>query len=365
MATDYKKRLQNLRDRRLGIDSPTADLRLDYRFLEAISKTESYESRGKTDALKYALGAMQQVDPEYTRISFEEGERVKHQLYAGLGDAKIPVAFEYQGSVPLDIHIRGVSDVDLLVLHDGFVTLDWGGPKASAYVSSSVSALTEMYMLRRTCESVLDQKFPAATVDKTGAKSVSLSGGSLRRKVDIVPAHWHDTAAYQVSGQKHDRDIRVLDKTVLETVANRPFFHIRKIDEKDNVTNGGAKKVTRLLKNIRKDSDQDIALTSYDIASLVWHFDTKLLNQPSYLEAALIAITQAHLHQFISNRSYTESLSVPDETRKIMDTPNKFQSLIRLSSEVDQLVLDIARELSPFGTLTPDYAKKALLEARV
>lgn len=33
--------------------------------------------------------------------------------------------------------------------------------------------------------------------------------------------------------------------------------------------------------------------------------------------------------------------------------------------EVDQLVLDIARELNPFGILTPDYTKKVLLEARV
>lgn len=366
MATDYKKRLQNLRNRRLGTDSPVASARGDYRFAEALTKTESYETRGKTDALKYALGAMQQVDPEYTRVSFEEGERVKNQLSPGLNNANIPVSFDYQGSVPLNIHIRGVSDVDLLVLHDGFVTLDWSGPKANTYYSRpNGSVITDLYMLRLTCESVLTQKFPAATVDKTGAKSIALSGGSLRRKIDIVPAHWHDTAAYQASGQKHDRDVRILDKTVPETIANRPFFYMRKIEEKDIATNGGAKKVIRFLKNLRKDSDQDIALTSYDIASLVWHFDTQLLSQPNYLEVTLIAITQASLHHLVTNRSHTESLYVPDGSRKIIDDPSKYQSLIRLSNEVDQLVLDIARELNPFGILTPDYAKKVLLEARV
>lgn len=365
MATDYKKRLQNLRDRRLGTDSPVASARGDYRFVEALYKTESYEARGKTDALKYGLGAMQQVDPEYTRIGIEEGERVKNQLLPGLSDANIPVSFEYQGSVPLNIHIRGTSDVDLLVLHNGFVTLDWSGPRANTYSKLNGSVVMDLYMLRRTCESVLDQRFPAATADKTGAKSIALSGGSLRRKIDIVPAHWHDTAAYQSSGQKHDRDVRILDKTVPETIANRPFFYMRKIEEKDIAANGGAKKVIRFLKNLRKDSDQDIALTSYDIASLVWHFDTELLSQPSYLEVTLIAVTQASLHYFVNNRNYTESLDVPDGSRKIIDEPNKFQSLVRLSGEVDQLVLDIARELNPFGVLTPDYAKRVLLEARV
>ena len=118
------------------------------------------------------------------------------------------------------------------------------------------------------------------------------------------------------------------------------------------------------LKNLRKDTDQDIALTSYDIASLVWHFDTQLLNQPSYLEVTLIAVTQALLRQFINNRSYTESLYAPDGSRKIMDSPSKFQSLIQLSSEVDQLAQDIAR-VEPVWHHHAGLHPKVLLEARV
>lgn len=365
MATDYRKRLQNLRTRRLGLDTPGAGLRDDQRFTESLSRSEAYEQRGKTEALKYALGAMQQVDPDYTRISIEEGERVKSQLQTGLSTAGIPTTYEYQGSVPLNVHIRGVSDIDLLVLHGGFVTLDWRGPMASTYTAINGHPVLDMLALRTTCESILVQKFPAATVDKTGAKAIALSGGSLRRKVDIVPAHWHDTASYQMSGQKHDRDVRVLDKSTPETVANRPFFHMKKIEEKDNVTQGGAKKVIRLLKNLRKDSDLDIALTSYDIASLVWHFDTQLLHRPSYLDVTLILGTQIMLNYFVQARSYTQSLSVPDGTRKIIDSPEKFLALVRLSSEVDQLVSDIARELEPSGLHTPDRIQRLLLEARI
>jgi len=43
--------------------------------------------------------------------------------------AGISATFEYQDSVPLNIHIRFASDIDLLVLHAAFVTVDWGGSR--------------------------------------------------------------------------------------------------------------------------------------------------------------------------------------------------------------------------------------------
>lgn len=363
MAVDYKQRLQTLKNRRLGLDSRS--LAFDsvaalskslesFSFTESVRQSEAYEQRGKKDSIKYALGIMQEVDPEYTRISIEEGERVRKQLNSGLVPT-IPVAFDYQGSVPLNVHIRGVSDIDLLVLHDGFVTLDWSGLKAHTYISSGRSSIEDMITLRNNCESILDNKFPAATVNKNGAKSISISGGSLRRKVDVVPSHWHDTAAYQQSNEKHDREIRILDKTIPDTLANRPFMHMNCIEEKDLATNGCAKKSIRFLKNVKEDSEKNIKLSSYDIASLVWHFDSLSLNQPSYFDLRLIAIIQVQLWLLIYNRSHTESLNVPDQSRKIIDSSGKFDSLVLLSKEVDQLAADIAQELNPFGLQTSPF----------
>jgi hypothetical protein len=214
---------------------------------------------------------MQELEVKYTKICFQEGDRVRGQLEAGLNNAGIPVAFEYQGSVPLNIHIKFVSDIDLLVLHDGFVTVDWTGPRATTYNQIPVNVLAELLTLREKCGSILEQKFPAAKVDKDGAKSISISGGSLQRKVDIVPSHWHDTAAFQQSRSKHDREVKILNKNERTLITNRPFLHMQRVEEKDQSTSGGAKKVIRLLKNIKKDSARDIKLTSYDIAALVWH----------------------------------------------------------------------------------------------
>lgn len=362
---NYTQKLANMRNRRLGLDS-TNGLSKSASFIEAAALTEAYETRAKTEAIKYALGAMQALEPKYTQISFQEGERVRNQLNTGLQNAGIPAAFDYQGSVPLNVHIRLASDIDLLVLHGGFVTVDWTGPKASTYSTLPNSVLGDMLVLRSQCEQILDQKFPAVTVDKSGAKSISLSGGSLQRKVDVVPGHWHDTATYQNTKAKHDREVKILNKDEGTLISNRPFLHMLRIEEKNLVTNDGVKKVTRLLKSIRKDAVKDIKLSSYDIAALVWNFDNDALNKPYYLELSLVAETQRHLQYLVDNPGFTKTLVAPDLSRKIIDSPEKVLALQLLKMEVDQLAEDIARELKPLiyngGYET---VQKSLMEAQV
>lgn len=362
---NYSQKLANMRIRRQGLDSSAALNKSASSYTtDTANFSEAYESRGKTEAIKYALGAMQELEAKYTKISIEEGDRVKDQLKAGLNNAGIPVVFEYQGSVPLNIHIRFSSDIDLLVLHDGFVTLDWSGPRAQTYSVRQGSVLEDMVTLRRTCEVILEDKFPAVKVDKTGAISIALSGGSLRRKVDVVPSHWHDTAPYQQSLAKHDREVKVLNKSELCMIANRPFLYMKQIEDKDQRTTGGAKKAIRLLKNIKNDSSNEIKLTSYDIAALIWQMNDSALNKPYYLELSLIAEVQKYLQFLVDNPLYAQTLDVPDRSRRIFDTADKFRSLKLLKIEIDELANDIAHEIGP-EMPNSEYVQKRLMEAYI
>lgn len=363
MAANYAQRLLNMRARRQGFDG--IGLVKAAQFSESEPILEEYERRGKTDAIRYTLGGMQQLDPKHTQISIEDGERVKGQLKSGLAAANIPITFEYQGSVPLNIHIRFTSDIDLLVLHAGFVTYDSTGSASSTYRPYVKTLETEMLTLRTKCEGILEQQFPAAKVDKSGAKSVQINGGSLRRKVDVVPSHWHDTSEYQSSRQKHDRNIRLLNKDTYEWLTNRPFLHMKKINEKDTSTGGGAKKVIRLLKSIKRDSDKNIDLNSYDIASLVWHFNGASLIKPSYLELSLLGETQKNLSTLVANPSLAFSLDVPDGSRKIFDSIEKYMELSKLKAEVDELAAATSRELNPYGIQTPEMIYRRLTEASI
>src|SRR3954454_16298 len=102
MARNIGQRLAQLKTRRQGLDrltrvaSPTR--------AEILAKSlneEAYQRRAPAQPYtRYALGSMQEVGPEYTRISVEEAERVGRQLEAGLTPFGISVAFRLQGSVP-------------------------------------------------------------------------------------------------------------------------------------------------------------------------------------------------------------------------------------------------------------------------
>jgi len=105
MPRDFDDRLARLRMRRMDDQNIV---------LNSQGFGEAYEKRVTSKATKYALGAMQEVDPRSTQISHEEAEKVERNLKEGLSSEGLYPAFRLQGSVPLNVHIRGVSDVDLL-----------------------------------------------------------------------------------------------------------------------------------------------------------------------------------------------------------------------------------------------------------
>ncbi len=174
-----------------------------------------------------------------------------------------------------------------------------------------------------------------------------MSGGSLRRKIDVVPSNWHDTIRYQKSGLEYERGVKILINDEAKTSTNLPFLHMRLIEDKDVVTWGGTKKTIRLLKTLKSDSDYSdyISLSSYDIASLVWNFPNNELQVVDSKELTLLANAKACLNWCINNKSSAMNIMTPDKTRKIIDNEAKFAGLTLLGLDLDQLVEEIAEEL--------------------
>lgn len=355
MAIDIEKRLNRLRDRRAGTDrldrlNRTAMDHVLNRRLEI----EPWQKRATNQPFtRYALGAMQEVDAEYTRVSIETAERVGKQLKEGLAAKGWTANFRLQGSVPLNVHIRGVSDVDLLSLDGSYISYMRTGSKALAGFYSGATSETSvqrLQRLRKEAEKILVEKYPAATVDISGGKAIALSGGSLARPVDVVPSHWLDTIAYQASGLERDRGVVILDKKVPETIDNFPFLHIHEIESRcrEN-TLGGLRKAIRLCKNVKSDAvadGKDIKLPSFDIAAIMYHADRTALHSGYFYELAILAETQRFLDYLYNNQTFALSLYVPDGSRKIFDKQEKLGALRSLSVEIDQLAVEVAREQS-------------------
>lgn len=356
MASDINARLSQLRARRKGDPSIVAlsefASTLNSRFAADAADFEDWETRGASSQrwTRYAIGAMQAVGKKYTEVSEEAGYRVANQLRERLARVGIDAEFKLQGSVPLDVHIKRVSDVDVLAITKDFYTYNSTGPQAMRGVYKNPSQRTSsgvLSSLRLQVESDLDDAFPAAQVDKTGAKAVKVSGGSLPRSVDVVPAHWYDTKEYQVSGRQAERAVTIYNKKTNETIDNLPFLHIERVGSRCDSINGGLRKAIRLCKSVKADSDRDIQLSSYDIAAIMYHADMSALRLGQYSDLAVLAETQRHLDALYQDPNIAGGLWVPDGSRLIFDTSEKRNWLLQLSIEMDELLKNVYEENFP------------------
>lgn len=351
MSNGVNDRISRLRSRRSGLDRSSVVAQDAKDFIVNHSRTqEAWERRARDKPYTtFALGAMQEVDPTYTRISLETADRVRNQLEKRLS---ANVEFELQGSVPLNVHIRGVSDVDLLVLDTSFFTYDSGGVNAASGLytpASGRSSVTVLSSLRSDTERSLRAAFPAATVDTKGARAVKIYGASLARPVDVVPAHWYDTIAYQASRQKHDRAVTILDSKKMSTLDNWPFLHIKRITDRCNTTHGGLRKSIRLCKNIKAELEAEgrkVSLSSFDLASIMYHANMGSLAVGFLFELAILAETQRHLDYLYCNKDEARRLRVPDGSRVIFDDESKFDGLLAVSHAMDELVREVGKEQS-------------------
>lgn len=350
---DFEARLKKLKDRRQG----TRELVLlekgyntwdsgDYRI------QESYEKLQESSGVRYAIGAMAAVSPQSTQVSINEGNRVSDTLIGLLKSEGINTSKRMQGSVALDIHIEGHSDVDMLIICEDTVLVQT--PKidgTSCYASDNRPMVDIVAELRMKSEEKLTSRYYGAEVNCSNGKSISLEGGSLRRKVDIVPSCWYHTHDYQRSRQERDAGIKIYDKKEHELVGNFPFKHIARVNDRDFKYSGNLKKVIRLLKNIVADMPdykkrKAKSLTSYDLAGIAYHMEERL-NVPSCMSLALVEQTRYFISLLKASEVYRNTLQVPDDTRKIFDNSSKIEALEILSKEIDDLAYSIFKELRP------------------
>ncbi|MBH3128451.1 hypothetical protein [Serratia marcescens] len=364
-SPSYSARIERMKSRRKGsseqiniatesISNQRYDGLEHYALLEnALNLPENWESRGLRDsATRYVIGAMQSVDSRYTQISFETAERIQKQLTKRLEHT---LDFRVQGSVPLDIHIKGFSDVDLLIIDQQMLMYAPDG--VGNYNPTTKDSRDVIVALREAACDALKGAFPTAYVDDSNNKSLRITGGSLQREVDVVPGIWWDTVEYQKTRNEEDRGVTIINKSTRERIYNAPFLHIKRIKDRCTQCNGGLRKSIRLLKTLKADSKEegkDIDLSSYDIASLMYHADIRNLSHSAYYELAVLVETHRWLNYLCQNPDNAMQLEVPNETRKIFEKPESLNELGKLTVIINEVVTEVLREIT--GTMNELYS---------
>ena len=325
-------RLEKLRQRRLDPQFKIAAL------------NEAYDRLPREgDSVRYAIGAMQPIDQAYTQRTIDERTRVENQLSTGFAAAALDVTFDYQGSVTNGTHIRAYSDLDLLTVDSRFFVVQAPNRPTSPYQGDSTDDLRQ---IRSTTARILRSAFPAANVDESGSKSVSISGGSLRRKVDLIASAWWHTVEYMNEPEKHWLGIQILDNENRTKIPNKPFLHNKRIEDRDLKTNGGLRKLIRLLKTVKYDNEPELKITSYDIAGIVYNMPDDWLLAQRGQDLRLVRNCKTYLHYLLDNPQLRNLINVPNDMRKVFAEDGASESDLRsLTIAFDALVADIDREL--------------------
>lgn len=303
---------------------------------------------------------MKGVEPEYTKISKDAGERVKEHLSKVLKD----VSFEYQGSVMTDTHIKGHSDIDLLTICKKFYQPDNYNikkllenseqrikffsslPKLEKEVTSSTyqgNALEDLRNLRIDSENILKGVYSTCDIKKP--KSIKINNLNLNREVDIVIANWYDDITSVINDKGDYRGIQVYNKdTHSRDEADYPFLSIKRINERSSLTNGRLKKMIRFLKNNKANSEHDIDLSSFDINAICYDISVYEYQELSFYE--LVPVIYNQMKKIATDENKADSLVSVDGREYIFRGNSvKKDNLKRLLAEVEGILIDLKRTL--------------------
>jgi hypothetical protein len=344
---DYNKLIQNIKSR-----TNPENIALNKAFIN--------ESISYIDVLKYVRYAMKGVEHEYTQKSRSAGERVQNHLKDNLSD----VIYKYQGSVMTNTHIKGTSDIDLLVICDKFYTFDNKSINTVLTSENLKSQLnyTQIQKLQREIDNVgysgsaiddlkknrIDSENTLNSVydicDITHPKAIKITNKSINRDVDIVIANWYDNVTAVLKDKDSDfRGIQVYDKqSNSKGNPDYPFLSIKKINDRSSQTKGRLKKMIRFLKNIKADSDLEIKLSSFDINAVCYDIDINKYSIKSFYE--LVPIIYLQLKSLSDNLQHSNNLKSVDGNEHIfLNNKSKLNSLKNLMTEIDSILLDLKK----------------------
>jgi len=311
------------------------------------------------DTLVFIRTAMKGVDPNYTQKSRDAGERVKDHLNKSITD-KI---FRYQGSVMTNTHIKGVSDIDLLVISDKFYSYDSQGigailestARQSKFSSTSIqkmenekasssysgNSIDDLKKLRLDSETALIAVY--SICDTTKPKAIKIKNLSLNREVDVVIANWYDGVSSIINDKGEYRGVQVYDKsTNSKGSADYPFLSINRINERSSNTNGRLKKMIRFLKNLKAFSQVDIDISSFDINAICYDIDSGKYQNLVFHE--LVGILVIQLSSLSTDSTHSDDLVSVDGREYIFRyNIQKLENMRLLLNEVESVFLDLQK----------------------
>jgi hypothetical protein len=320
--------------------------------------TDELSSVSYSDVLVYIRYAMKGVESTYTQKSIDAGENAKDHLKKSLSD----VAYRYQGSVMTNTHIKGHSDIDLLIISDKFYTWDSyetkkileSADRRSTFQQSSIqkletevnnsaytgNAIEDLRQLRLACEQVLSTQYTKCDVTK--GKAIKITNLGLKRDVDVVVSNWYDDVRSIIYNKGENRGIQIYNKdTNSKESPDYPFVSIERINQRGAETQGRLKKMIRFLKNVKADSTLKIELSSFDINAICYDINPAIYRTQTFTQLVPTVFNQ--LKSICTDKSHSDEIASVDEREYIFrGQDQKLEYLKLLYAEVIGIYGDLS-----------------------
>lgn len=322
MIKDYELLLENLRGRRYD----------EARRESALS--ESFEECGFHDCIRYCLECMEEIDVSYAYKAFYISRKIQERLQKGFEELNMKVDFRYQGAIQTETNITLYGDLELIVLVEEHENLPW----------KRIKTLTTEIMHLLTRETVYQ------SVDNSDKTRIIVTTTKPTSIISVLPAIWLNNGEYMSTKREIDRGITEFNLSAKTMRRYLPFRNLARINSKDRKTNGGLKKLIRLLRNLQKDSPNSILLSDYEIASILYVIPEKQLIYDEKHALALLGICSAQLHRIAKDQDYLEKLISPSEKELVFGKkPGKMEQIVLLKNELDMLIADLKAVLTAEG----------------
>ncbi|MEQ9306487.1 MAG: hypothetical protein RJQ14_21420 [Marinoscillum sp.] len=322
MNRDYSVLLENLLGRRY-----------DEALRESIV-SDAFEECEYADSIKYALEAMQEIDPSYAYKTFHITKRIQDKLDKVFHEIDLKVDFRYQGPIQTETHIVLYGGVELMILSKTYSKKPW----------TQVTRIAQEVMGTLTG----DQNFTG--IDYSSKLRIKLFTSKPQCEIKLLPAVWLDNPEFLTSKREIDRGIceyNMLKKTRRKYL---PFMNIARINAKDSRCNGGLKKIIRLLLSLQRDSTANIELNWYEISSMIYAIPEKQLKFNSEYSLSLLGVVSAQLNRVVTDKNYRERLASPSEKELVFGSRHYLNDeVVKLKTELDLLIQDLNAELKKDG----------------
>lgn len=312
--------------------------------------SESFRDKTIPETVRYVFESMREIEPSYTRRTYVEAEKMQEHITNHL-PGNVKVDFRYQGSVPLNTHIRLHSDLDLLVIYKGFIGRDSLAQVANPYPEERT--VSDLRMLRKNIKDGLLITYPTALVSDNSAKAISIKRGSPIRKYDIIVCNWFEPAANYgyIDSTDSNRGVEIYDKKADQRLPpDFPFTHMLRVEEKSRrIIFENFKRTVRLLKNLKADANDHIDLSSFMITSVMYHLDDYKYKIETQNSTALLVNASEHLGRVIDDSAFRIRLKSPNEKEFLfaVKEAHKVAELKRLKRELDDTIEDLVDEIQP------------------